>query len=199
MPQPNYKKIAWNQQLRNSYLIHFTNAKENIDPNTNKLRIDLVVRNTDHLRDYSNNLLGIFTTDDIYWKVEESLNKPYFTSDWIIGDSVKQPIIPDDFNKDSERGYFFLKIKDCHTIPIEYSDDTETITECILLHTPTNSNFWHFSLRWYCDGVDILEWSTNRRRRILTAAKIFIIERAFFTEPLFEEISTEHYTTHEPS
>ena len=64
----------------------------------------------------------------------------------------------------------------------------------MLLHTPINANYWHFSLRWFCDGEDVLGWTEKKRRRILTAAKTFIIERAFFEEPFFEQLASDIYT-----
>jgi len=48
-------------------------------------------------------------------------------------------------------------------------------------------------LRWFCDGVDVLGWSEKNRRRVLTAARTFIIEKAFFDEPFFEEINSSLY------
>ena len=193
LPQPDFKKIVLSEDLRNNFLIHYAETKDLIDPETKKLRQTLVVKRTDHLRDYSNNLLGVFLTDDIFWAIQEGDNKEYLIGEWSIGDAVIPPVVPLDCKKDTDRGYFFLSIKDCHEVVVPYSDDTKITPMCILLHTPTNANFWHFSLRWFCDGNDILGWTDKQRRRILTTAKTFIIERAFFEEPFFEQLGKDQY------
>ncbi len=194
LPQPHFKKIAWDETLRKCFLIHFTDSKDYIDPITQKLHIKMVVRRTDHLRDYSNNLLGVFIIDDIYWAVQESENKEYLIADWIEKSKVKTPIVPNEIEKNENRGYFFLPINNCHDKIVPYEDDDTIKPVCKLIHTPTNSNFWHFSLRWLCNGVDILDWTEKERRRILTAAKTFIIETASYNEPYFQELATIHYT-----
>lgn len=194
LPQPHFKKITWHESLRHQFLIHYTDTNDLVDPVTNKLKPSLVVKRTDHLRDYSNNLLGVFVTDDIFWSIQQSDEKEYFIAEWEVGETVIPPEVPSECKKDENRGYFFLSVNNCQEAIIPYQDDTSTETICMLLHTPTNSNFWHFSLRWFCDGLDIIDWKDNgKKRRILTAAKAFIIEKAFFEEPFFEELPSSLY------
>ena len=107
LPQVNFKKIVWSENLKGSFLIHFTDTKDIIDPKTTKLRQVLVVKRTDHLRDYSNNLLGVFLTDDIYWAIQEGDNKEYLIAEWNIGEAVIPPVVPADYKKDTDRGFFF--------------------------------------------------------------------------------------------
>ena len=195
LPQPHFKNIDWQESLKNHYLIHYTDSKDLIDPNTEKLRISLVVRQTDHLRDYSNNLLGVFLVDDIYWAVnKESPNKEYFGELWTVGSSVNVPKVPIDFYRKEDRGYFFLKVSNCHGKVVQFEDDTCVSPECKLLHTPTNGNFWHFSLRWFFNDQDLESWTAAIKRRMKTSAKAFIVENAFFKEPFFEEIDSSHYS-----
>lgn len=193
LPQQNYKKIEFCSELNEGFLIHFTDTKDNKDPDTKNLKLSCVVKRTDHLRDYSNNLLGVFLTNDIYWGIENSENKGYFISEWNIGEKVKVPIVPNDVKKSLARGYFFLPIKNCHQAIVNYSDETNMKPICKVLHTPTNSNFWHFSLRWFYNDVDILNWTDKERKRILTAAKSFIIQNAKFDEPNYKPINKIHY------
>lgn len=193
LPQANFKKIAIQDTLRQQYLIHHTETKDIIDPNTRKLKLELVVRQTDHLRDYSNNLLGVFLIEDIFLAIQKCENKKYLTSEWEIGTDVIPPISPEEFKEEPERGYFFLCIGDCHEVLVPYQDSPNINPICILLHTPTNSNFWHFSLRWFSNGKEIINLTKGEQRRILTAAKTFIIERAKFKEPFFEELDSTLY------
>lgn len=177
-------------------MIHFTDDKEIIDPYTNKLHIDYVVKFTNHLRDYSNNLLGVFLVDDIYWALQDCPNKDYFMAKWKEGMEVKNPKVPDEYDQEESRGYFFLDIGDCHEEVVKFEDDQckHSNPVCMVMHTPTNSNFWHFSLRWFFDGQDLESWTGGIKRRMKTSAKAFIIEKAFFDEPHYEEIDTDHYT-----
>lgn len=194
LPKSHFKKIIWSEYLRSQYLVHYTETSDNRDSTTGKLDIRHVVNRTDHLRDFSNNLLGVYLTDDIFWSLQDCENRFYFVADWEIGSNVQIPSVPEEFNRNEKRGYFYLAIDDCHEQIIEFNDETGISTVCLLMHTPTNSNFWHFSLRWFCNGADIIEWTERQRRRILTIAKVFIIERAFFEEPFFEELSSDLYT-----
>ena len=194
LPQQHFKLMSWDDELKKHYLIHFTETKELKDPITNKLKIGLVVRQTDHLRDYSNNLLGVFLVEDIYWAIQKCPNKDILTDEWVEGSKVSEPIVPDEFKKDDSRGYFFMKMEECEDAVIDYLDDPNIKPKCKVLHTPTNSNYWHFSLRWFVNGVDILTWTDKERRRILTSAKSFIIERAHFDEPNYEELDAQFYS-----
>ncbi|CAN5176735.1 hypothetical protein BH23BAC1_BH23BAC1_50220 [soil metagenome] len=194
LPQPNFKIIHWDELLKNHYLIHYTPTKDLIDPETKKLKIEYVVRQTNHLRDYSNNLLGVFLVEDIFWvPVKKSPKVDYFGAAWKDNTPVLTPNIPEDYIKDEERGYFFMKISDCHSEIVEFNDGTFASPECIVLHTPINANFWHFSLRWLFEGKDLQKWSGAIERRMRTSAKAFILEKAFFEEPFFEEIEAHLY------
>lgn len=193
LPQPHFKRITWNESLRNCYLIHFTESKDIIDPETNKLRITLVVKQTDHLRDYSNNLLGVFLVDDIFWAPQQCEKSEYFRAEWEQSTEVIPPNVPGEYYRNDNRGYFFLQISKCQGEIVHFEDDTFTRPICMLLHTPTNSNFWHFSLRWFFDGQELEKWTNGIKRRMKTSAKAFIVERAFFDEPFYEEIDATFY------
>lgn len=194
LPQPNYIKISNCTELLNCFLIRHTSSKEVIDIVTNKLKQELVVLQTDHLRDYSNNLLGIFELDDIYWSIQANENKERLIASWENGVEVTVPAVPFDFSVDYSRGYFFLEISKCHEKVVPFEDATSTVVKCILIHTPINSNFWHFSLRWLCDGVDSTKLENKtKRRRFLAAARIFIIEKATFEVPPVYILSRANY------
>lgn len=195
LPKLHYKKISWHEILKNFYLIHFTDSKDIKDPETEKLKLEHVVRRTGHLRDYSTNLLGIFLVDDIYWSLQNCEDGEYYKDEWVEGTKVKVPKVPDEFNRDETRGYFFLRIGDCHNEVVQFEDSATKYSHlvCKVLHTPTNANFWHFSLRWFFDEQELESWSKGVKRRMKTLGKTFIIERAFFEEPYYEEIGKEHY------
>jgi hypothetical protein len=96
LPQPNFKRITNIQLLHNYHLIHFTETKDNRDVD-NKVREDSIVRQTDHLRDFSNSLLGTFEIDDIYLELTKVEFKDYFNEDWPQGSELERT---PQFNKD---------------------------------------------------------------------------------------------------
>lgn len=184
MPQETYKQTIDIRLVQNFNLIHYTESQEIIDPITKKLKLEHVVKRTDHLRDYSNNLLSVFKKEDIFIEIIKGPLKEQFTSLWKKGTVVPTPLFSKDFTLNEKRGYFFLNISDCHNKTVtEYQDETKVKPKCKIIHTPTNCNYWHFSLRWLHNDQDIINMTKKQRRRILTAAKAFIIENCFFTEP----------------
>ncbi len=54
---------------------------------------------------------------------------------------------------------------------------------CKVIHTPINANFWHCSVRWFCDDKDSSEMTKGERRRVLSTAKTFLIEHAYLDLP----------------
>ncbi|MGP8215406.1 MAG: hypothetical protein ACLQQ4_07575 [Bacteroidia bacterium] len=59
---------------------------------------------------------------------------------------------------------------------IEYSFDNKSGFKgtCIVIHTPTKSNFWHFSLRWQNNNGEDVSSVNTHKRAVLSAAKNFI-------------------------
>ena len=200
LPQSNFRKITDIQLLHNYYLIHFTETKENGDINDNKIREDSIVRYTDHLRDFSNCLLGTFEIDDIYLELTKGEFKNYFNADWVEGSILEHiPAIHKDFIINKERGFFFLSINECNNHEVKYSDGSNVNPICKVLHTPTNSNFWHISLRWFHNGQDMSELEDKQRKkpevkRILTAAKAFIQEKGKFDIPSYQSVDISVYS-----
>jgi len=198
LPQPNFRKITNIQLLHNYYLIHFTETKDNRDVD-NKVRLDCIVRFTDNLRDFSNNLLGTFEIDNIHLELTKGEFRNYFNGDWIQGSSVERiPQFKKDFFVNKERGFFFLSISECNDYEVNYTDGSNVNPICKVLHTPTNSNFWHVSLRWFLNGQDISELEERQRRRpeikrILTAAKAFIQEKGKFDIPAYQSVDNSIY------
>lgn len=202
LPKPHFKLITDIEVIKRGILIHYTDSIDNRDSD-DLLKEQSLARHINHIRDYSNNLLGAFELEDIYIDVSVSESKEYFTDLWNVGSPVKSPVFQKDFIINSERGYFFLNISDFHNKEVNYVDlDDPKLSikaSCQVLHTPTNSNFWHFSLRWITsDGLDIYSLGQNQQksmqRRVLTAAKSLIIKKAFFEEPSYFELDVKTYT-----
>ncbi len=192
LPDKHFNKISWHKDLNNQYLIRYTDNDDYIDDD-GKVKASSLTRRTDHLRDYSTYMLGKFIVEDIFIEITD-IRKEYFTSEWNEGESVLVPIFNKDFIINHTRGFFFFCIGDLNNVELsKYDDITAVKPYCFILHTPTNCNFWHFSIRWFHDGADILSWPEKKRRRILSSAKTFLIERAIIREPVFQELEEFHY------
>lgn len=192
IPNKSYNKIKWHTDLNNHYLIRFTDS-EDFKDNDGKIKVTSI--RSEHVSDFSTNLLGIFTVKDIYIEICGP-DKIYFNNDWKVGTEVNIPKYEKDFKYNLIRGYFFLYIYDLqNTVFAKYDDATKIALHCQVIHTPKNWNFWHFSLRWFYDSLDLNTCpSKNARHRILSSAKAFIIEKAIIIkEPCYQELDAIHY------
>ena len=180
LPQLHYKRIDFDEKHQNCYLLRHTDSK-NIKDEFGKLRSDCLAAQTDHLRDYSTNLLSYFTVEDAKIRLFKSENFPYFMQLWQGNNLDYTPQYVLDFERTEDRGAFFLRIGDLNDAIFSNFDDTlRSNPVCKVLHTPINANFWHCSIRWFLDGIDTLDMTKSDRRRILSVAKTFLIECAYF-------------------
>jgi hypothetical protein len=192
LPEAHYQLLDFSQIRSQSYfLIRHTDSTNILDPE-NRVKAENVAFQTDHLRDYSINLLGVFQPVDVGWQFAK---ESAYLNAWTPGDSaVPLPIIGTDVSFVSSRGSFFLLIDTFHQIQflIETPTGKQTAT-CQVLHTPIRGNFWHCSLRWFVDGEDVADWSDTRRKRVLKAARTFIIQNALLTEPSYQAVPPPAY------
>jgi len=116
---------------------------------------ETLCENDKDLFDYSTNLLGYFLPEDSQIKLIGDNNK-YFYSYWDFEEEVEVPKYQQDFALDTEVGFFTLPIVEIHQkLSVPLLDHPKRNRETIIshvVHTPTRSNFWHFSICW--KGVD---------------------------------------------
>jgi hypothetical protein len=172
-------------------LVRHTENQDNRDEFGN-LHSGSVAFQTDHLHDYSTNLLGVFQCKDLKWKW---LKGTSCIELWNLKDEAIMPVLEQDVTIVEGRGTFYLKINELHKqlfdLPAPIGD-TEKL-ECLVLHTPTKSNFWHFSLRWIVKGEDTTNWEPKRRRKVLETARSVIISNAIFEQPTFQIMPESYY------
>lgn len=201
LPQTHYKKISDIKSIEKGYLLHFTESKENLIV-SGKVNPEYIERsNRSQLRDYSNNLLGVFEVDHGYIEINSKSENGYFINLWDgLSNIEKTPALAEDFSINSERGFFFLKVKNCNDvdIPYNYEADEESSVKCNVIHTPTNSNFWHISLRWIYNEEDIEYWGQKKmkgtQRKIISSARAFIIQSSIVVEPSYSEWDESIYS-----
>lgn len=187
-------------QLSDKYLVRHTQSKDFIDLQTNNIIVKQVCSPSEQLEDLSTNLLANFTIKDLIFEIiNEGGNKEYFTRYWNEGEIVnKVPLFEKDFRFNNERGFFFLSIKEIDGLYVPYSvggvcsDNFRVI--CRVVHTPTNNNFWHFSLRWYNEkGEDLREIKGNFKNRLFTNSRSLISEMAEYELPKYEPLPKVMY------
>ena len=109
LPYPQYHFIEQSKLLTQSGLVlirHIESDKVQWIDNSNVLHPDCIQIQSDHLRDLSNNLLGVFKVDDIFY----GISKEYRHSYCELWKEDTMGLIPADNEcfKDENRG-FYLK------------------------------------------------------------------------------------------
>lgn len=182
LPKTNYRIID-NEVIMSQnglWLIrHIESDVARFIGNTKTLNPDCIKIQSDHLRDLSNNLLGIFQIDDIFLGV----NKPYadFYCDCWDGKSECKIPAPGHYFRDNDRAYYFIPVVDLLKNKIKIINATNDTVENYrfkILHTPTKCNYWHISIRVYNDEnqeVSNLDISKNKKSRIWKTVRDYLI------------------------
>ena len=197
LPQADYCYIC--QDLSDKYLVRHTNSKDFIDVQTNILSVGNLCSPKEQLQDLSTNLLGNFSIQDTEIELmEEGSDKDYFKDYWSEGITInKLPIYEKDFKLNKNRGYFFLPINQINgkTQPYAVSGIDGFYATCKVVHTPTNTNFWHFSLRWFDkEGKDLREVSGSFKNRLFTSARAMVSELAEYKQtPDYQQLPKSFY------
>ncbi len=150
--------------------------------------------------DYSTNLLGHFEYNHNYISLcGESEGKRYFQGYWDFSEIIDPPKYPDNFEINSSKSIFFIPINQIHQqVKIPFlrppKNHSDQVTAKVV-HTPTRSNFWHFSIQWVDNDNKIVKPSDSKWKEERIAAM-----RAAFSEcltwelPVHELIPTDCYT-----
>lgn len=189
LPKPHYNIVedAVLMSQRGLWLIrHVDSDKAVFIGNTKTLNPDCIQIQSDHLRDLSNNLLGIFQVEDVYFGIDKSVSFSYCEL-WNGTDKCITPIEGHYFI-DEERGYYFIPVdtllnNDVSVLNTENGQHDKYHFK--ILHTPTKCNFWHISIRVYDpddNEVSCLTVSKNKKRRIWKAVKDYLVSLVVKTE-----------------
>lgn len=177
LPYPQYHFIEQKDLLSQSGLVlirHIESDKVQWIDNSNILHPDCIQIQSDHLRDLSNNLLGIFNVDDIFYGISKEYKHPYYD----MWEENTMGLMPSDNEcfKDNNRGFYFISIDKL----IRYDLPEVENQKChfMIFHTPTKCNFWHISIRLLNeDGQEIstLDLKDKKKRKIWKSARDFLI------------------------
>ncbi|WP_311551095.1 isoleucyl-tRNA synthetase [Prevotella pallens] len=177
LPYSQYHFIEQNKLLTQSGLVlirHIESDKVQWIDNPNVLHPDCIQIQSDHLRDLSNNLLGVFKVDDIFY----GINKEYRHSYCELWEEDTMGLIPADNEcfKDENRGFYFIPID--NLLKCDLPEVGEQKCHFMIFHTPTKCNFWHISIRLLnCENKEIssLDLNDKKKKRIWKSARDFLI------------------------
>lgn len=154
--------------------------------NTRTLNPDCITIQSDHLRDLSNNLFGVFLTDDVCFGIEKHAYDAYCCA-W---DGIEKCEVPSDgeYFRDEGRGGYFIPVDSLLKDNIEIVNAADGSTETFhfkILHTPTKCNYWHISIRVYDETdneVSTLDVSKGKKKRIWKTVKDYLVTSIVKTE-----------------
>jgi len=150
LPNPQRSLIVC--ELSEHFLLRKTSSKDIIHISTGLIKEEFITDSDNGMFEYSTNLFGHFEIEHLKYNLDKSPKKKYFHSDWELSKEVIEPTENIDFYLDTDFGYFFIPIAQVAglEVPFKKGDSkVEYICRSNVEHCPTNSNFWHFEIRWF--------------------------------------------------
>ena len=193
LPLKNYKIIDFDKaNLGFGYLVRHTDDTDIRDA-YGHLKGELIAIQSDHLRDYSTNLLGIFQLSDLQWQFKRETP---CTLLWYPGDEAHRPTEQEVTLITQKRGCFFLNIATFNQarFSTKVEQEGEQQIACKIIHSPVKSNFWHCSLRWLCNDQGSHEWNKGKMNRMKAYIRSFISQKAELNEPVYQAIDPVTYS-----
>lgn len=148
LPKTNYKSIT--AGLEEKCLIrHFiANNEQGIVDDLGFLKDYVIASGGEkQLPDLSTSLFGVFTDNDIVFNVINTSLNEYCEPNH----NSNPPVFEEDFIIADNRSYWSILVDKINNQPVEY-DGVNFKATCFVKHTPTISNFWHFSIIWFIDS-----------------------------------------------
>lgn len=193
LPLTLYKQIE--ADLSNHHICRTTRSRDFLNEN-NLIKDEELCEKPTEFFDYSTNHLGQFRFIDNYLSLTGE-NKKYFRLYWDFTTPVETPRFKEDFICDESKGCFFFKIGDIHNqikFPITNSEKKTDQIKAIIKHTPSNSNFWHFSIKWVDQNNNEISSNDSKWKHPIMATIRAKLQEIFITdcpEPI--EINKQDY------
>jgi len=129
--------------------------------------------------DFSTNLPGVFKLNHNFLEITGD-DKKYFRTYWDYQSEVKTPVFEQDFFIDENIGWFFIQIDKINGLTIPFNRNAEkAVSEtatAIVVHTPTNSNFWHFSVKWKDANGYISTGTSKWKNNVIATVRAMLSE-----------------------
>lgn len=197
LPKESFKNIQFDHVAEIRLLLVRVTSNKNILDENGQIHSEHICIQTDHLKDYSTNLFGVYNEEHvaIEWLKTDNVKSSDFFDIWENRSICQEPILNVHFCINQEQGLFFLKTSDFHNKEVKHTTSQDIFSSKVI-HTPTKSNFWHCSIRWYINGVDSVEKTKSQRRSIHTIARtmISIKGKTEINISDYSVLSPEYYT-----
>ena len=195
LPKTNYKSIITGLEKK-CLIRHFVSNNDQSDVDDLGLLKDFVIASggEKQLPDLSTSLFGIFDENDIVFNVINKTLNEYCDPNH----NSSLPIYEEDFIIADNRNYWSILIDNIHDKLVKY-EGTEFRATCYVKHTPTKSNFWHFSIIWFINSedkywnADDITISSATRRKLKKETRDFLKVFAKKGTVSHNIISEEHY------
>lgn len=196
LPRPNFHLIEDSSlSQRDLVLVRHADATSTERETCGILSPNEIRIQSDHLRDLSCNLLGIFRKEDIYYQIVKEKRNVYCAL-WEKPNKGLKPTT-DEFIKDTSKRAYFIPIDQLLTYPLP--EIKEHHYHFMVFHTPTVCNFWHVSIRLLNEEgqeVSTLAMSEKERHKVWKSAKDFLVGgiiQVDCKEGSYTTIAPEHF------
>lgn len=188
LPQPTFKEIV--EDLSKYFICRKVSGKVDLDvglPDEKLLGMDTL----SECFDYSTNLPGVF---ELWHNTLELTgeNKRYFRSYWDWESTAITPAYKVDFKLNNEVSWFFLRIGAVEKISIPFNKNAKNQPDDVLSglvsHTPTNCNFWHFSIKWKNSKGEFINTNKSAWKHNIIATIRALLMQLMTTKPVRQEI-----------
>lgn len=164
LPQRSRKKIICD--LSFYFLSRSTETKDIIDEH-GEVANNHICSPKEHILDLSINLLGYFHFDHHYISLINKKNNPY--NEYCNPDHNSNPLILNQhYIIDKLKGWWSVQVSDI--LNQEYQviyKNMETLEITPLIdHTPMKWNYWHFSIIWNFNNLDLNSRSQTQQKKI---------------------------------
>lgn len=194
LPQPNFKEITEN--LSGYFICRKVLDKSLLEDFSSIIKEELLgLKTASDCFDYSTNLPGVF---ELHHNEIDLIgdNKKYFRSYWDWNSGVDMPLYQQDFEFNKNVSWFFLQIDKINCVSIPFNKKAEKppdeTARAIVLHTPTNCNFWHFSIRWK-DSKGFISPNDSKWKMNIIATIRALMSEMIIIDEIRQEIKEEWY------
>jgi hypothetical protein len=209
---PNPSRKLFDCDILEHYLIRYTDTSDSDflwDATMNRIRVEAICSPRELIQDLSCSILGDFQYEHIYLELTSTGKGKGFANYCPPDFSSPEPVYNEDYVLNDSRGFWLMPIEKINNLEVKYkrNNEPEEFTAIgYVIHTPTQSNFWHYSLRWKIkteesfSDVEEIEVKEKKKlsRAIANTARVFITEFASLGKVITLPFRTECYSKATP-
>ncbi len=194
LPNSDYKYIDCDLTLH--YLLRHSDLslEEFYDTATRRIKLNAICHPKENIADLSTSLLGVFKIEHSRIRLTDK-GKQKYNSYCEPDESIQVPL-HEDYEVALYSNIWYVKIQSLQKIKVLYNrDEDEMVAECEIIHTPMKWNFWHFSIRWKTENIELSLGKNPRKweQRLCNAARNALSEIITINEPTIFELPIHCY------